>query len=63
VRDNVRWDANDALYFQGDEPCVNGIALANGAYFGQDWTPSSTDFSTISSTGWKYRRHGWLGAA
>ena len=37
VRDNVRWKANDALYFDGEtEPCINGLALANGAYFGQD---------------------------
>ncbi len=37
VRENVRWEANDAPYFQGEtEPCINGIALANGAYFGQD---------------------------
>jgi len=36
VRDNVRWDANDAPYFDGEvEPCINGIALANGAYFGE----------------------------
>ncbi|MEX1094143.1 MAG: hypothetical protein WEF28_13455 [Acidimicrobiia bacterium] len=36
VRDNVRWDANDALYFEGEvEPCINGLALANGAYFGE----------------------------
>ncbi len=36
VRDNVKWDANDAPYFQGEvEPCINGIALANGSYFGQ----------------------------
>lgn len=36
VRDNVRWEANGALYFDGEtEPCINGIALANGAYFGQ----------------------------
>lgn len=36
VRDNVRWNANGALYFDGEtEPCINGIALANGAYFGQ----------------------------
>lgn len=36
VRDNVRWDANGALYFDGEtEPCINGIALANGAYFGE----------------------------
>jgi hypothetical protein len=37
VRDNVRWEANDALYFDGEtEPCINGLALANGAYFGQE---------------------------
>jgi hypothetical protein len=36
VRDNVRWEANGAVYFDGEtEPCINGIALANGAYFGQ----------------------------
>ena len=37
VRANVRWEPNDALYFDGEtEPCINGIALANGAYFGED---------------------------
>ena len=38
VRDgDVRWDANDAPYFAGEvEPCINGLALANGACFGQD---------------------------
>lgn len=36
VRENVRWDVNDALYFEGEtEPCINGIALAIGAYFGE----------------------------
>ena len=36
VRENVRWDVNDALYFEGEtEPCINGIALASGAYFGE----------------------------
>jgi hypothetical protein len=36
VRENVRWDANDAPYFAGEtEPCINGIALAIGAYFGE----------------------------
>lgn len=36
VRDNVRWEANGAGYFDGEvEPCINGIALASGAYFGQ----------------------------
>lgn len=36
VRENVRWGANAALYFEGEtEPCINGIALAVGAYFGE----------------------------
>ena len=36
VRD-VRWDANGAPYFEGEtEPCINGVALASGAYFGED---------------------------
>lgn len=36
VREHVRWDANGALYFEGEtEPCINGIALATGAYFGE----------------------------
>ena len=36
VRENVRWDVNDAPYFEGEaEPCINGLALANGAYFGE----------------------------
>ena len=37
VRENARWDANGALYFDGEtEPCINGVALAVGVYFGQD---------------------------
>jgi hypothetical protein len=36
VRENVRWDANDAPYFEGEtEPCINGLALAVGSYFGE----------------------------
>jgi hypothetical protein len=36
VRENVRWDANDAPYFEGEtEPCINGLALAIGSYFGE----------------------------
>ena len=36
VGENVRWKANGAMYFEGDtEPCINGTALANGAYFGE----------------------------
>ena len=40
VRDNARWEYNGELYFQGEaEPCINGGALAVGAYFGQDAAP------------------------
>lgn len=36
VREGVRWEATGAPYFDGEtEPCINGIALANGAYFGE----------------------------
>lgn len=36
VRDNVRWDVNDAKYFDGEtEPCINGITLVIGSYFGE----------------------------
>lgn len=36
VRDGVRWEANGAPYFDGEtEPCINGLALANGAFFGE----------------------------
>jgi hypothetical protein len=35
VREHVRWEANDAPYFEGEvEPCVNGLALANAAWSG-----------------------------
>ena len=37
VREHVRWDGTGTGYFDGEtEPCVNGMALATGAYFGQD---------------------------
>jgi phage tail protein X len=37
VRDNTRWEATDTPFFEGEtEPCINGTALAIGAYFGQD---------------------------
>ncbi len=37
VRDNSRWEATDTVFFTGEtEPCINGMALAIGAYFGQD---------------------------
>lgn len=35
VRDNVRW-GEESYYFGGEtEPCVNGMVVAAGAYFGQ----------------------------
>lgn len=37
VRDNVRWDVNDAPYFRGEtEPCINGIVVVIGSYFGEE---------------------------
>ena len=37
VRDDVHWYPDGPRYFDGEtEPCVNGMALASGAYFGQD---------------------------
>jgi hypothetical protein len=37
VRENVRWEANGARYFEGEtEPCINGTALATDAYFRED---------------------------
>ena len=37
VRDNARWEATDTPFFEGEtEPCINGMALAIGAYFRQD---------------------------
>ncbi|MET0781817.1 MAG: hypothetical protein ABWZ16_09880 [Microbacterium sp.] len=39
VRENVRWEYDGEPYFEGEvEPCINGGALANAAYFGQDGT-------------------------
>ena len=37
VRENSRWDSNGAPFFEGEfEPCINGMAVAIGAYFGED---------------------------
>ncbi len=37
VRDNARWEHAGEPYFSGEvEPCINGIAVAIGSYFGQD---------------------------
>lgn len=40
VRASVRWEHEGERYFDGEtEPCINGVALAVGAYFGQDAAP------------------------
>lgn len=37
VRENSRWEATDTPFFDGEtEPCINGMAVRIGAYFGQD---------------------------
>jgi hypothetical protein len=37
VRDHARWDHGGEPFFDGEvEPCINGRAVALGAYFGQD---------------------------
>jgi hypothetical protein len=37
VRANARWEHEDEPYFEGEvEPCINGQAVAIGAYFGED---------------------------
>jgi hypothetical protein len=40
VRDNARWEHAGEPFFSGEvEPCVNGLAVAVGSYFGQDMGP------------------------
>lgn len=37
VRDNSKWDHDGEDYFDGEvEPCINGMAVALGAYFGEN---------------------------
>jgi hypothetical protein len=37
VRDNSRWEEGNQLFFDGEvEPCINGMAVALGAYFGEN---------------------------
>jgi hypothetical protein len=36
VRENSRWEEGNQLFFDGEvEPCINGMTVALGAYFGQ----------------------------
>lgn len=37
VRENCKWECDDLPLFDGEiEPCINGMAVAIGSYFGQD---------------------------
>ncbi|MCU1551529.1 MAG: hypothetical protein JWR36_2089 [Glaciihabitans sp.] len=37
VRDNSKWEQGGQDYFSGEvEPCINGMAVALGSYFGED---------------------------
>jgi hypothetical protein len=37
VRENSRWEEGDQPFFEGEvEPCINGMAVMLGAYFGED---------------------------
>ncbi len=37
VRENARWEHAGQRYFDGEvEPCINGMAVAVGSYFGED---------------------------
>jgi hypothetical protein len=37
---NARWEHDGQPYWEGEvEPCINGMTVANGAYFGVDVTP------------------------
>ncbi len=40
VRANARWENDNQPYFEGEtEPCINGMVVAQGAYFGVDVDP------------------------
>ena len=37
VRENSRWEYDGSRFFDGEvEPCINGMTVAIGAYFGED---------------------------
>lgn len=40
IRANCRWEHDGQPYWEGEvEPCINGVTVANGTYFGVDMTP------------------------
>jgi hypothetical protein len=37
VRENCRWEHDGQPFFDGEvEPCINGLTVANGSYFGEE---------------------------
>ncbi len=37
VRENCRWEHDGQRFFDGEvEPCINGLTVANGSYFGEE---------------------------
>jgi hypothetical protein len=55
VRENVRWENAGQPYFEGEtEPCINGVALAIAAYFGQDGSAIATTLleTRLTDGGW-----------
>lgn len=55
VRENVRWDNAGQPYFEGEtEPCINGVALAIAAYFGEDGSAIATTLleTQLPDGGW-----------
>lgn len=40
IGENCRWEHDKQPYWDGEvEPCINGITVANGSYFGVDMSP------------------------
>ena len=55
VRENVRWDHAGEPYFDGEtEPCINGVVLTIGSYFGQSVEPAVRPLlaGQLSDGGW-----------
>ncbi|GAA3767757.1 hypothetical protein GCM10022240_20210 [Microbacterium kribbense] len=55
VRANVRWDHEGERYFDGEtEPCINGVVLTVGAYFGEsvDTVVDTALAGRLSDGGW-----------
>src|SRR5256885_10033160 len=50
VREHCRWEHAGQPFFSGEvEPCINGMTVALGAYFGQDVDRSEEHTSELQS--------------